>query len=37
MIDYIKHFDGNKTMSFKVIDSKLLKKCTKIWRKKLII
>ena len=33
MIDYVKHFDGNKTMSFKVIDSKLLKKCTKIWKK----
>ena len=24
---------GNKTMSFKVSDEKLLKKCTKIWKK----
>ena len=31
MIGYVKHFDSNKTMSFKVtIDNKLLKKCTKI-------
>ena len=33
MIDYVKHFDGNMTMSFKIIDSKLLKKYTKIWKK----
>ena len=26
MIGYVKHFDTNKTMSFKVIDNKLLKK-----------
>ena len=26
MIDYVKHFHSNKTMSFKVIDNKLLKK-----------
>ena len=33
MIDYVKHFDSNKTMSFKVIDNKLLKKYKKIWEK----
>ena len=26
MIGYVKHFDSNKAMSFKVIDNKLLKK-----------
>ena len=26
MIGYVKHFDSNKTMSFKVIDNKILKK-----------
>ena len=26
MIDYVKHFDSNKTMPFKVSDNKLLKK-----------
>ena len=26
MIGYVKHFDSNKTMSFKVSDNKLLKK-----------
>ena len=31
MIGYVKHFDSNKTMSFKVGDSKLLKKDAKIW------
>ena len=31
MIGYVKCFDSNKTMSFKVIDKKLLKKYTKIW------
>ena len=30
MICYVKHFDSNKTMSFKVSDNKLLKKLTKI-------
>ena len=25
MIGYVKHFDSNKTMSYKVIDNKLLK------------
>ena len=31
MIGYFKHFDSNKTMSFKVNDDMLLKKYTKIW------
>ena len=29
MIGYIKHFDGKKSVSFKVINNKLLKKYTK--------
>ena len=33
MIDYVKYFDSNKTMSFKVDDNKLLKKYNKIWKK----
>ena len=33
MTGYIKHFDSNKTMLFKVIDNKLLKKYTKIWKR----
>ena len=33
MIGYVKHFDSNKTMSFKVNDSKLLRKCNKIWER----
>ena len=33
MIGYVKHFDSSKTMSFKVIDNKLLKKYTKIWER----
>ena len=33
MIGYVKHFDSNKTMSFKVSDNKLLKKYDKIWEK----
>ena len=33
MIGYVKHFDSNKTMSFKVNDNRLLKKYTKIWDK----
>ena len=33
MIGYVKHFDSNKTMSFKVSDNKLLKKYNKIWKK----
>ena len=33
MIGYVKRFDSNKTMSFKVSDNKLLKKYNKIWAK----
>ena len=33
MIGYVKKFDSNKTMSFKVGDNKLLKKYNKIWEK----
>ena len=33
MIGYVKHSDSNKTMSFKIIDNKLLKEYTKIWEK----
>ena len=33
MIGYVKHFDLNKAMSFRVGDSKLLKKYNKIWEK----
>ena len=33
MIGYVKHFDSNKTISFKVGDNKLLKKYKKIWEK----
>ena len=32
-IGYVKHFDSNKTMSFKISDNKLLKKYKKIWEK----
>ena len=31
VIGYVKHFNSNKTMSFKVSDNKLLKKYKKIW------
>ena len=31
MIGYVKHFDSNKTMSFKVTDNNLLKKYKEIW------
>ena len=31
MIGYVKHFDSNKTMYFKVSDNKMLKKYNKIW------
>ena len=34
MIGYVKHFDSNKTMPFKVIDNKVLKKYIEIWEKK---
>ena len=33
MIGHAKYFDGNKTMSFKVNDKKLLKKYTKIYER----
>ena len=33
MIGYLKHFDSNKTMSFKASDNKLFKKYNKIWEK----
>ena len=33
MIGYVKHFDSNKTISFKISDNKLLKKYNKIWGK----
>ena len=33
MVGYVKNFDSNKTMSFKVGDNKLLKKYSKIWGK----
>ena len=33
MIDYVKHFDSNQTMSFKVGDNKLLKKYNRIWER----
>ena len=33
MVGYVKHFDSNKTMSFKVSDNKPLKKYIKIWEK----
>ena len=33
MIGYVKCFDSNKLISFKVIDKKLLKKYTKIWKR----
>ena len=32
-IGYVKHFDSNKKMSFKVSDNKVLKKYNKIWGK----
>ena len=33
MIGYVKNFDSNRTMSFKVGDNKLLKKYSRIWEK----
>ena len=33
MIGYVKNFDGNKTMSFKIGDNKLLKKYNQIWKR----
>ena len=29
MVGYVKHFEGNKTMSFTIIDNKLLKEYKK--------
>ena len=31
MIEYVRCFDGNKTISFKIIDKKAVKKYTKLW------
>ena len=33
IIGYVKCFDSNKAMSFKITDENLLKKYTKIWEK----
>ena len=33
MIVYVRKFEGNTTMSFKINDSKLLKKHNQIWKK----
>ena len=33
IIGYVKCFDGNKTMSVKVNDKKLLKECHRIWER----
>ena len=33
MIKYVRKFEGNTTMSFKINDSKLLKKYNQIWKK----
>ena len=33
MDGYVKHFDSNKAVSFKVGDNKLLKKYNKMWQK----
>ena len=33
MIGYVKYFDDNKIVSFKVTDKKLLNKYNKIWEK----
>ena len=32
MIGYVRKFEGNTTMSFKISDSKLLKKYNQIWK-----
>ena len=36
LLDHYVCFDSNKTMSFKAIDNRLLRKYTKIWKKKVI-
>ena len=33
MIRYVKHFDSNSAMSFKVIDKGLLNRYIKIWKR----
>ena len=33
MIGFVKCFDGNQTMPFKINDDNLLKKYTKIWKR----
>ena len=33
IIGQVKYFESNKTMSFKIIDNRLLKKYTQIWKK----
>ena len=33
VIGYVKCFESNKTMSFKISENKLLKKYTHIWKK----
>ena len=33
MIGYVRKFEGNTTMSFKINDSKLLKKYNQIWKR----
>ena len=33
MIGYVKYFDNNKTMLFKIGDNNILKKYTKIWER----
>ena len=33
MAGYVKHFDSDKTMSFKAADNKLLKNYNKIWER----
>ena len=33
MIGYTRNFDGNRTMSFKISDRKLLKKNNQIWKR----
>ena len=33
MTGYVKHFDSNETISFKVSDNKLLRKYNNIWGK----
>ena len=33
MTDYVRKFEGNTTMSFKISDKKLLKKYNQVWKK----